>query len=155
MVTTHQFNNSLHIFLLVIFGYLVAYSTVALPQIQKDFEFIIQNNPIDGHEHKENLSFKMTETSEIKMLAMGMIRFYQNFISSQQDNRITCVFTPSCSRFGFAAIQKYGAFYGILITSDRLQRCNSFALSHRYPIDLQSGKLIDPIEPYFMKIKLR
>lgn len=112
-------------------------------QIGKDLEFIIQNNPIEKHEPKEILSFKIAETSEVKILLLGMIRFYQNFISSQQNNQVTCVFTPSCSRFGFAAIKKYGPIYGTLMTADRLQRCHPFAIKYHYHINPETGKLSD------------
>ncbi len=140
----------LSIFFISFFSIDLVYS-----QISKDFEFIIQNNPIELQKPKENLSFKISETSEVKILFMGMIRCYQNFISSQQNNRVTCVFTPSCSRFGFAAIKRYGPFYGILMTADRLQRCNSFAIKYHYHIHPQTGKLSDSIEPYFLEIKLK
>ncbi|MBN2357699.1 membrane protein insertion efficiency factor YidD [candidate division KSB1 bacterium] len=81
------------------------------------------------------------------MAGMAMIRFYQLFISSQQNNQSVCIFTPSCSRFGLRAIKKYGLLQGILMTSDRLQRCHGFAGKY-YQRPNQNGKYPDPIERY-------
>ncbi|NIA29052.1 MAG: membrane protein insertion efficiency factor YidD [Actinobacteria bacterium] len=74
---------------------------------------------------------------------MGCIRFYQLFISSQDIP--VCNFTPSCSKFGMAAIKKYGVFYGGLMTFDRLQRCNGLGRKY-YPIHPVTDKSYDPIE---------
>jgi len=127
---------------------LLIYHSCSFAQINLDLNFVINHNPVTKPESKENISLSFDETSEVKIICMGMIRFYQIFVSSQQNNQSTCTFTPSCSRFGFAAIKKYGAFYGILITSDRLQRCHGFSRKH-YPIHPETGKLSDPIELYY------
>jgi hypothetical protein len=114
--------------------------------------FITTANPLDKPEVKEDLSFSLKEPSELKNAFMGLIRFYQNFVSSQQNNQSICVFSPSCSRFGFASIKAHGLFYGILMTSDRLQRCHGFSRSN-YLIHLESGKMFNPIDQYYLKIK--
>ncbi|MBD3182477.1 membrane protein insertion efficiency factor YidD [Candidatus Poribacteria bacterium] len=75
----------------------------------------------------------------------GSIRFYQSFISTQDS--AVCNFQPSCSHFGIAAIHHIGILKGILLTSDRLQRCNGMNID-RYSMDHTTGKLIDPIEFY-------
>ena len=38
-----------------------------------------------------------------------------------------CAYTPTCSMYSYDAIEKYGAIVGILMTAERLLRCNPFA----------------------------
>lgn len=47
---------------------------------------------------------------------------YRNTLSKVRGP--VCNFTPSCSRFSQEAIQKYGFAKGLLMTTDRLQRCS-------------------------------
>ncbi|MBD3373617.1 membrane protein insertion efficiency factor YidD [candidate division KSB1 bacterium] len=134
------------VFSYIIMGFLI-YHSCSFAQINSDLNFIINHNPVTTLDSKKKISLSFDETSELKITCMGMIRFYQIFVSSQQNNQAICTFTPSCSRFGFAAIKKYGPFYGILMTSDRLQRCHGFSRSH-YPTHPETGKFFDPIELY-------
>jgi len=133
-------------------GWLFCSTTSA--QIIKELQFITTNNPLLPIQQKQKLSsFNFRETSEIKIVFMGAIRLYQLFISSQQD-KLVCIFTPSCSHFAMAAIKKYGVFYGILMASDRLQRCHTLGRKD-YLIHPTTGKFYDPIEPYYLGIKCR
>ena len=116
-------------------------------QTQKKTLLINIHNPIIEKENKESLSFKINETSGIKLAALWSIRFYQNFISSQHNSQQMCTFVPSCSRFGMKAIKKFGALKGVLVASDRLQRCNHTA-DRQYVVDSQTGKRLDPVLNY-------
>jgi len=117
-------------------------------QSSSDLNFLIQHrsNTI-SHTNEKNYHLSY-ETSEVKIFFINIIRFYQVFISSQQ-NRNVCVFTPSCSRFGLSAIKKYGPIYGILMASDRVQRCYGQTNKY-YLIDSQTEKFYDPVEFYFL-----
>lgn len=75
--------------------------------------------------------------------ALVWIRIYQKGISSQ--DLPSCVFHPSCSRFAFGAIERFGLLKGILLAGDRLLRCNPFAHNH-YQFD--GEKFSDPVERY-------
>ena len=58
----------------------------------------------------------------MKHLLMGLIRLYQLTLS-----RIlppSCRFTPSCSHYGYEAINKYGAFKGGWLAIKRVARCH-------------------------------
>jgi len=60
----------------------------------------------------------------MKYLAMGLIRLYQLTLS-----RIlppSCRFYPSCSHYGYEAIQKYGLIKGGWLTVKRVGRCHPF-----------------------------
>ena len=115
--------------------------------IEENIQFIKRYNPIFEEKEPENSSFFLIETSDIKLSALWYIRFYQNFISSQHDNHKICTFVPSCSRFSIEAIKYYGLFKGVLLTSDRLQRCNNFGKSS-YITDIQTGKRVDSVRKY-------
>ncbi|MBI5192405.1 MAG: membrane protein insertion efficiency factor YidD [Nitrospirae bacterium] len=84
------------------------------------------------------------ETSEAKLFFLKIIHGYQTILSKQ--DKPSCNFNPSCSRFGKRAIEQFGVIQGILMTSDRLQRCNGYR--RYYPIDIKTGLAIDPIEKY-------
>ena len=108
----------------------------------------MKNNPIDTKEEKEAFNFTLNEASEVKLAFMGLIRLYQLFISSQDKN--VCIFTFSCSRFGMEAVRKYGIFFGTLMSSDRIQRCNGIGRRY-YPIDFETGLSVDfPIDNYYL-----
>jgi uncharacterized protein len=112
-----------------------------------DLKFILRCNPIVGTINRDNSPDSLKYRSEAKLVLTGAIRFYQKFISSQDMN--VCNFSPSCSHFANESLNKYGVFYGLLMASDRLQRCNGTSAGY-YPKKSESGKLIDPIEKYYL-----
>lgn len=57
-------------------------------------------------------------------LALGLIRFYQRFISPGLP--ASCRFYPTCSQYGYEAIARYGIIRGGLLTLRRLLRCHPF-----------------------------
>ncbi len=99
--------------------------------------FILTNNPIQD--------IPKTQKHEHIGILTGMIRFYQLFISPQ--DKPVCNFTPSCSQFGIDALHKFGVIRGILLTSDRLQRCNGTSAPY-YKTDYKTGKYVDPVQVY-------
>lgn len=110
-----------------------------------DLAFIREINPMTTAKPEAVVRFNPQETSELKLAATGLIRLYQKFISSQDSP--TCSFSPSCSRFGMACIQEYGVLRGVLLTADRLIRCNG-SQSRHYHKDSVTGKYIDPVSDY-------
>lgn len=110
-----------------------------------DLAFIRKFNPMTTQKAQEVIRFSPQETSELKLAATGLIRLYQKFISSQDGP--TCNFHPTCSRFGMRCIQEYGMIRGLLLTADRLLRCNGSQLGH-YHKDEATGKYIDPVSDY-------
>ncbi|MBU9722300.1 MULTISPECIES: membrane protein insertion efficiency factor YidD [Bacillaceae] len=60
----------------------------------------------------------------MKRLLLGAIRFYQNYISRYTPPR--CRFYPSCSHYGYEAIQRFGAFKGFFLTFIRILKCHPF-----------------------------
>ncbi len=132
----------------VTFCVFCSFVIIALPTFAgeaADLAFIREINPITTPEPQEVVRFNPMETSELKLVATGLIRLYQKFISSQDSP--TCSFSPSCSRFGMACIQEYGVLRGVLLAADRLIRCNGSQSRHYYK-DPRTGKYIDPISDY-------
>lgn len=60
----------------------------------------------------------------MRALALGLIRLYQMTLS-----RITppsCRFSPTCSNYGYQAIERYGLWTGGILTVKRIARCHPF-----------------------------
>jgi putative membrane protein insertion efficiency factor len=69
----------------------------------------------------------------MKYIGMGLIRFYQ--LTFSQVLPSSCRFTPSCSQYGYGAIEKYGLLRGSLMAIKRIGRCHPF----------YHGNLYDPV----------
>ena len=82
------------------------------------------------------------ETSSVRLAMLGLIGFYQHFVSPV-GGVDRCGFRPSCSRFGHQAIQGQGPVVGVMMTADRMTRCNVFERPGY--TRLPNGKLYDPV----------
>ncbi|PFL22545.1 membrane protein insertion efficiency factor YidD [Bacillus cereus] len=60
----------------------------------------------------------------MKQIFIGIIRFYQKFISPMTPP--TCRFHPTCSQYGLEAFQKHGALKGFWLTCKRILKCHPF-----------------------------
>jgi putative membrane protein insertion efficiency factor len=144
--------NKTHLLVILLISLLISYS-ISYAQTKTGLAFIVESNPLQSREKRNDVRMNFPETSEMKLFSMGLIRFYQLFISSQDIP--VCNFTPSCSQFGMKAIKKYGFFHGVLLTSDRLQRCHGLTIRYSpqyYPFDEKTGKLFDPVENYSKEV---
>jgi putative membrane protein insertion efficiency factor len=72
----------------------------------------------------------------------GTIRFYQVAVSRINPDR--CGFRPSCSAFAAWSIREYGPVTGMMMTADRLMRCNIWKKPGPDYLLLPGGKLLDP-----------
>jgi uncharacterized protein len=61
----------------------------------------------------------------MKVLLMGLVRFYQRFLSPLKGGP-TCRFYPSCSQYAYEALQKHGAIKGTYLAVARVLRCHPF-----------------------------
>ena len=73
--------------------------------------------------------------SMLKQLFIGIIRFYQKFISPLKPP--TCRFYPTCSQYGLEAIKRFGALKGGWLTIKRIVKCQPL---HPGGIDLVPEK---------------
>ncbi|MBF6590324.1 MAG: membrane protein insertion efficiency factor YidD [Ktedonobacterales bacterium] len=69
----------------------------------------------------------------MKYLGMGLIRLYQMTLSVILPP--SCRFTPSCSHYGYEAIETYGLLKGGWMALKRIGRCHPF----------YHGNLYDPV----------
>ena len=66
----------------------------------------------------------------MKQLLLRLIRWYQVYYSPDHSPRKVlypggyCRFHPTCSQYGYQAIDKYGAVKGSLLAFWRILRCN-------------------------------
>jgi len=119
--------------------------------LQNDLAFLLQKRPTSETFNIKNetppAKTGRRQISEAKIALYGAIFVYQTVLSSQDMS--TCNFTPSCSRFSRAALEHSGLIRGVLLTSDRLQRCNGLpgkGLHYRFLPAV--GKFSDPISRY-------
>lgn len=56
---------------------------------------------------------------------MGLIRVYQWTISPLLGPR--CKYYPSCSHYGYTAVERYGLIVGSVLAGWRILRCNPFS----------------------------
>ncbi len=61
----------------------------------------------------------------MKRLALGLIRFYQTAISPNKPT--LCRYVPSCSQYGYEAIEKHGVVKGGWLTAKRICSCHPLA----------------------------
>src|SRR5438067_4060201 len=62
------------------------------------------------------------KVTAVKYIALALIRFYQRTLSVVLPS--SCRFTPSCSHYGYEAIQRFGLLHGGWMTIKRIGRCH-------------------------------
>ena len=73
--------------------------------------------------------------SPVKLLFMGLIRFYQIVLSPLVNWRgPVCKYYPTCSHYGYEAVKLHGAVIGGGMTVWRVLRCNPFGAGGYDPV---------------------
>ena len=112
------------------------------------FQFSVQTHVVDiQYLIKQNIPDKEKKTHHHSVMGLT-IAAYQNFISSQ--DKPSCIFSTSCSKFSSMALNNVGFFRGILLTTDRLSRCNGLSM-HLYPINPENQRSIDTLWHYLQE----
>jgi putative membrane protein insertion efficiency factor len=91
---------------------------------QHDYQQFQANNTTHRHvsvfhSNSQNWLFSY---NPISLFFKGSLFFYQSIVSPQISAQ--CLYSPSCSNFSKQSIQQYGLLKGILLSADRLLRCN-------------------------------
>ncbi len=68
----------------------------------------------------------------MKAPVLSAIRFYQRHISATTP--ATCRYLPTCSQYGYDAVQRFGLLRGGWLTLRRLLRCHPFSAGGYDPI---------------------
>ncbi len=92
--------------------------------------------------------YKINTSTELQFTASLLLKTYKLFLSSQ--DVASCAFEPSCSEFAFKAIESEGFLKGIILSADRLSRCNKFS-PENYLINEINGLFIDPVDNHTTK----
>lgn len=84
----------------------------------------------------------------IFLIVGGIMFSYQKIISPQIS--ASCYYYPSCSEFSIQLIQEYGLFKGILLTTDRISRCNKIAIQDvpTFRFDNKLNKIKESVKIY-------
>ena len=84
----------------------------------------------------------------MKKILVKFIRFYKRRISPLK--KPCCRFRPSCSSFAIEAIEKHGAFKGLIMAFFRILRCNPYMrggydpVPEKFTIKSGVGKYSEP-----------
>jgi putative membrane protein insertion efficiency factor len=62
-------------------------------------------------------------TSGPALAGVAAIRAYQRWLSPRLPT--ACRHTPTCSRYGIAAVRRYGLAHGVRLTAGRISRCTA------------------------------
>jgi putative membrane protein insertion efficiency factor len=68
----------------------------------------------------------------MKYVFMALIKFYRRFISPLKPR--CCRFYPSCSAYALEAIERHGAFFGVMLAAWRLLRCQPLCAGGYDPV---------------------
>ena len=60
----------------------------------------------------------------MKRVALGLVQLYQRYLSPSRP--AACRFQPTCSHYGYEAIERHGIIKGCWLILWRLIRCNPF-----------------------------
>jgi putative membrane protein insertion efficiency factor len=84
----------------------------------------------------------------INLLVGGTLYVYQNVLSKHIS--ADCLFSPSCSEFSKQAIKEDGLIKGLLLSIDRVNRCNRIAAQDLIysSVDKKSNRYSDPVSRY-------
>ena len=124
----------------------------------KDIDMIKQHSILEDHihhSHGHNPQFLLSDHPSTLIrynpltLVMGsMMWVYQKVVSPQFSS--SCLYHPSCSAFSIDLISAYGLIPGIILTTDRLMRCNRLSLMdfRSWDLDPISGKIQESTSLY-------
>ncbi len=68
----------------------------------------------------------------MRAASLALIRFYQHRISASWPG--ACRYQPTCSHYGYEAIERHGVIKGYTLTVWRLARCHPFTRGGYDPV---------------------
>jgi putative membrane protein insertion efficiency factor len=89
-------------------------------------------NYCTGLAYGERRMNRSISTQTMSKIALLLIRFYQRFISPGLPP--SCIYTPTCSHYGYQAIARFGVLKGGWLTFRRILRCHPWAQGGYDPV---------------------
>lgn len=132
------------IFFLLVF---ISCQFAALGQSDKDY--LLRKNQVVTIEfkvEKVERSF-IQKINPLYWVYTGLVNFYKKNISVQI--AANCIFEETCSHYSRKLVDEKGIFGGIVLSLDRLSRCNKVTLAETSPLRFtKKGKVIENIDEY-------
>ncbi|MBK6266806.1 membrane protein insertion efficiency factor YidD [Marivirga sp. S37H4] len=89
----------------------------------------------------------LQKINPLNILYTSSLTFYQKNISVQI--AANCVFEKSCSHFSKDLTQEFGILGGVILSIDRLSRCNRISLLETSPLNFnKEGRIKESINDY-------
>ena len=103
-----------------------------------------QQEPVEVSEAESTPASRKNPVTAVMNAALTV---YQTLWSKQLSTR--CVYSLSCSRFSREAIRQHGPIKGVILSADRINRCNEVHYQETSPLRRDAeGKIIDLPEAY-------
>lgn len=99
--------------------------------------------PLNLHANMDHTKRDNESLSPLRHAMLESVRFFQGWVSPIDGSR--CNFSPTCSRYGYEAVNNYGPYLGIIMTADRLMRCSYLTETEPTYSRLPNGKFHDPV----------
>ena len=64
---------------------------------------------------------------------IGLVKLYKKFSPLHKSK---CKFSPTCSSYAIEAIEKFGFFKGMILSTRRILRCNHFSKGGYDPVPI-------------------
>jgi hypothetical protein len=75
---------------------------------------------------------KSSKEYPMTKIALLLVRAYQRWVSPLTPP--SCIYTPTCSQYGYEAIRRYGVLRGGWLTAKRILRCHPWAQGRHDPV---------------------
>lgn len=124
-------------------GFLIAWLVLGTTSQAQELETNNMKAPKSSLISTSPAPVRATQSSTVRSALLSSVRFFQKWISPIDGPR--CSFSPTCSQFGYEAVDEHGPFWGIVMTADRLMRCSYWTEPGADYPRLPNGALYDPV----------
>ncbi len=142
----HSLNKSLFVFLLLMITFILFSNGQS---VMEDIDLIKQKNQTISTKTKKDLPERslIQKINPLRILYSTSIGFYQKNISVQI--AANCVFAKTCSHFSKDLTTEFGILGGVILSIDRLSRCNRISLLETSPLNFnKEGRIKESIDEY-------
>ena len=139
------------LFLIILLLFIVSAGICSFEfSIDNEMDFLLlnyQNRSILPEYHYKYQKLELMDHNELLFLGEKILTLYRFLISSQDED--ICMFHPHCSLYARLSFRRYGFFKGLLLSSDRLLRCNGVGSSYYFDA-ASDGKFFDEPEKNYL-----